>query len=484
MNYQQVLVSGILCVVLVTAGCLGQPGGEISSGELSASADTDGDGVEDDTEVVDHDSDPMAADTDGDGLDDGMEVHETLTRPTATDSDGDGLSDWAEVTAHDTGPMTRDSDGDGLEDGTEISGETDPINADTDDDALKDGVEVTRHGTVPTTADTDGDGLADGAEVGTHESDPLRQDTDSDGLDDAAEVNQHGTDPSSGDTDGDGLTDQTEIDGGTNPIAADTDGDGLTDLTEVDGDTDPLAADTDRDQLVDGREASLGTDPTNADTDGDGLPDGSEMKREALSEADPLQMDVFLEVDYATGMKPSKWVFATAEAVYADAPVTNPDGTTGISLHVIVDDEIATGETVTKQELDETVMPEQFDREGDGFRYALAVEDARVEGRDRIGGVAGGKNCQFLFEMTYRDSESVMDASDIAKIVLHELGHSVGIAPEDHEGVDSTQVQYSDYSSVMNYDAPRGNLRYNTGEPFDDWEHIRDHMATPPLETE
>jgi hypothetical protein len=58
--------------------------------------DDDADGLDNCTEEDQLGTDPDLADTDGDGLDDGTEV--TLgTDPTLADSDGDGFSDGAEV---------------------------------------------------------------------------------------------------------------------------------------------------------------------------------------------------------------------------------------------------------------------------------------------------------------------------------------------------------------------------------------------------
>ncbi len=129
--------------------------------QLSASEDSDGDGLSDAWELLhfgnlaatdgtgdadsdglndkgEHDAgtDPNVADTDGDGLSDGVEVQETLTNPTVADTDGDGLLDGVEtntgifVSAQDTGtdPLNSDTDGDGFGDGLEVDYGSDPNN--------------------------------------------------------------------------------------------------------------------------------------------------------------------------------------------------------------------------------------------------------------------------------------------------------------------------------------------------------------------
>ena len=164
-------------------------------------------------------------------------------------------------------------------------------------------------------------------------------DSDGDGLPDAEE-NDTGTDPFTADTDEDGLADSRELELGTDPTAADTDGDGLADGRELELGTDPTATDTDGDGLADARELSVGTDPTVADTDGDRLPDGWEFRHETpdgagLPGADPLSMDLYVQVDYAEGADRRGVVFYRAlKAEFSEMPVDNPDNTTGVSVHV------------------------------------------------------------------------------------------------------------------------------------------------------
>ncbi|WP_168210874.1 MYXO-CTERM sorting domain-containing protein [Persicimonas caeni] len=248
-------------------------------------ADTDGDGLSDYDEVHVHHTDPNNADTDGDGLTDGEEVNRYDTHPRLPDTDGDGLSDYDEVHNHGTDPNQQDTDGDRLTDAEEISLGTDPLNDDTDGDGEVDGIEH-RNGTDPLAPDSvgnlpdsDGDGLTD-AEEAALGTDPNNADSDGDGLSDGFEVNVYGTDPNNTDTDGDGLTDYEEVHThGTDPTTKDTDGDGLSDYDEVNTHgTDPRLSDTDGDGLSDGDEVNVhGSDPTDADTDGGGAGDGEEV---------------------------------------------------------------------------------------------------------------------------------------------------------------------------------------------------------------
>ena len=152
----------------------------------TAGTDGDGDGLNVCEEQV-YGTDAGKADTDGDGLDDGTEVKTTHTDPNKTDTDGDGLDDGTEVNTTHTDPNKTDTDGDGLDDGTEVNvTHTDPNNGDSDGDGLNDGEEKTL-GTDPNKADTDGDGLNDGLEVES-ETNPLKADSDGDGLLDGKDV--------------------------------------------------------------------------------------------------------------------------------------------------------------------------------------------------------------------------------------------------------------------------------------------------------
>jgi serine/threonine protein kinase len=88
------------------------------------------------------------ADLDDDGLSDAQE--DLLgTAPDNPDSDGDGLLDGPEVLEHGCNPLQRDTDGDFLNDWDEVNiYNTDCNDPDTDNDGLSDGLEVTQ-GTDP-----------------------------------------------------------------------------------------------------------------------------------------------------------------------------------------------------------------------------------------------------------------------------------------------------------------------------------------------
>jgi len=165
-----------------------------------ALADTDGDGLSEGQELA-IGTGPRNPDSDADGLLDGDEVAlgtDPLDR--FGDADGDGLDDASEVLSHDTDPTNPDSDGDGLPDLVEVQQSfldpNDPSDAAVDFDA--DGLsnlEEHELGTWLNFEDSDFDGLLDGEEVHLHGTNPRLGDSDSGGRSDFQEVKIDETDP-------------------------------------------------------------------------------------------------------------------------------------------------------------------------------------------------------------------------------------------------------------------------------------------------
>lgn len=400
-------------------------------------------------EEYQHGTSMTTADTDEDGVTDGEEVRQG-TDPTRADTDSDGLTDGEEQ-VHGTDPTVADTDGDGIDDATEVTAATSATKADTDNDGLNDGEEQS-YGTNATIADTDEDGLDDGAEVNVYETDPTVADTDTDGLKDGREVTETETDPALADTDDDGLNDSRELEEQTNPRIADTDKDGL----------------------EDGKEIEIGADPHNVDTDDDGIEDGPEYHNtELYPNASPVRTDIYIEVDEMEGEElPEEEAERVAQA-YADAPVENPDGSTGITVHFIYN------ETVDAQKKsDGTDMRayyrNDFDRKGDGYHYLLVANDVYNGGVDVLG--IGGSGIMMI------EARSTEDKT--GHITMHEMGHSLGLFDSDFEGVDSRQYSYEDYPSVMNYNSARDSYGYSSGgnseHDFNDWAYIAENMYTPP----
>jgi hypothetical protein len=244
---------------------------------------------------------------------------------------------------------------------------------------------------------------------------------DDDGVPAIAEVAE-GTDPLATDTDGDGLDDALERSLGTDPTRADTDGDGLDDAVERRVGTDPTDADTDDDGLDDGREREIGTDPLDADTDGDGLTDGAEVRGRtdggvALPGADPLQLTLYVDAFHAPGVSGLDADDAAAlESHFAAMPIENPDGSTGVDLHVrregVVDVASYTGENF--DELETTTESAQDER-------AAVVHGALVVSFDADADSVGYGSTPGDFAIVDADATR----SDRRSILVHELLHNV-----------------------------------------------------------
>ena len=281
--------------------------------------DTDGDGVSDVKELL-IGTDPGSSDTDGDQVDDGTEVGFDPLNPLDAngdsfmdaldpcfpngqfcDPDFDGLAGTIELLVG-TDPTSPDTDGDGIDDATELGVPSSPFDSDGDGviDALESNVE-----------DIDGDGSP--AYLDPTEGDPCSPnvgsagcDQDNDGLTNAQET-ALGTDPTNVDSDGDLTPDGSEAGDGSAP---DSDGDGVIDALESatsDGDGDgspdqndptngdPCApnagaapCDQDGDGLTNAQESVLGTAANDADSDDDGVSDGAEPNAGQDTDGDGL----------------------------------------------------------------------------------------------------------------------------------------------------------------------------------------------------
>ncbi|HUQ11927.1 MAG TPA: hypothetical protein VM146_16550 [Steroidobacteraceae bacterium] len=254
----------------------------------------------------------LAADSDGDGLTNSQEDAAGTGRSNP-DTDGDGVNDGTDLAplnpcapnGNTAACLSADSDGDGLTNTQEDALGTDRNDADTDNDGISDGIEA---GTNPASpVDTDGDGIPDVAEAGDRDGDGVADssdtDSDNDGIRDAREA---GTDPlhpvdtdhdgtpdyQDRDSDGDGLPDALEA-GVTNGTPRDTDGDGTPDYLDLDSDGDTLPdalegnavhADADADGIDDAFDVDtlgngdinhdgVGDSATLRDSDGDGAVD-------------------------------------------------------------------------------------------------------------------------------------------------------------------------------------------------------------------
>ncbi|MFO0857302.1 MAG: M66 family metalloprotease [Phycisphaerales bacterium] len=176
------------------------------------------------------------------------------------------------------------------------------------------------------------------------------------------------------------------------------------------------------------------------------------------SDADPCHKDLFVEVDAMTGQNLTSLAIDPVTAAFADAPLNNPDGTTGIRLHTIIDEldlpVIAQWPSVSAT----SCWPASFDAYRSAFFGSSAdrLEPARVQARskamrytiiaDRAENDWGGCG-ELPGDNTVIYGGAFAGQFDIGTAWMHELGHNLGL---DHGGGDDINGK-PNYPSIMNY---------------------------------
>ncbi|SFR86953.1 hypothetical protein SAMN05216559_0287 [Halomicrobium zhouii] len=275
-----------------------------------------------------------------------------------------------------------------------------------------------------------------------------------------------------------------------------------TDATDGTGDSDGASAaqpprgivgpnesgvnDTDGDGITDAAERDIyGTDPTDPDTDGDGYADGMEVACSgSLPGADPRHHDVFVEVDTVRGTHLDPAAVGRLRAAFADAPVDNPDGESGIALHVRRSDtDLPVNGSVDSSPRpgDHNDLRDYRDRyvdHGDaGYYYVLVTTEAAFRGDDYYAG--SGVNGAAVVESF--DSPKITSS-----LLMHELGHAFGLGPGE-VGVDEERFETAEYRSVMNYNALYEVETYSDGSGEvgrDEWSFVAEDRYRPPVECE
>ena len=139
-----------------------------------------------------------------------------------------------------------------------------------------------------------------------------------------------GSDPMVADTDGDGMADGEEVAMGRSAPGPDDDFDGLPDVWERLHGLDPLvddgASDPDGDGLDSLTEYRLGTNPTATDSDGDGLNDADEVGDRVTRRSGLPPMDVSGVTEWVSfaGKKEDGWVYLDLPAVVTIGGVAYP----------------------------------------------------------------------------------------------------------------------------------------------------------------
>lgn len=281
--------------------------------------------------------------------------------------------------------------------------------------------------------------------------------TDSDGLSITEEV-AIGTDPFDPDTDGDGIPDGREVQVyDTDPLDSDTDSDGLTDYDELYlYNSNPTLQDTIGDGVSDSEAVEHGLSPVVWDSSGDGIPNSYALEKEYI---DPHRYNILVEVDSETDEFPET---DEVEAYFDRAPISADTGETGINISFINDDTNVAPQTAAENI---STIKNSFDRKGKGFIQLYYTEN--ISSTSNAAGYYFS-NGTLIVEDTQNYTQH---------IILHEIGHHLGLSHTTYYGIDSTAISGEEYQSVMNY-TYYGNLQYSNSESaFNDWEYIRSNFT-------
>jgi hypothetical protein len=250
------------------------------------------------------------------------------------------------------------------------------------------------------------------------------------------------------------------------PCSEDADSDGLADCVETNTGIYVSATDT-------------GTDPHNPDTDGDGLLDGEEVHGtvDGLDlpgmGTNPLHKDILIEYDWfddANGCaqhshRPTPEVLQGVHDFYANAPIANPDGVTGIN--VIQDygqGGLFTGGNLIVDESNPTALVDgpvgypQYNgyevanfaaNRHNYFHFVLmAHQYDNQQGSTSSSGSATTPGYELMVTLgCWAGDTSGTGAAYIRNSIVHELGHNLGLK---HGGDEACNYK-PNYSSVMNY---------------------------------
>lgn len=210
--------------------------------------------------------------------------------------------------------------------------------------------------------------------------------------------------------------------------------------------------------------------PVSLDSDGDGLPDVWELRgyyengvfvNLPAMGANPRHKDLFVWMDYMVknegqvdekSFAPSQTVIDNIKAVFANAPVTNPDGKTGIAIHPILKNKVPYKASLGVKNDDASVWTD-FDALKNAsfnaayvrsYRYMIWANDYQDSGSSGL-----ARNIPATDFIVSLGTFTPSGGTDWEKLgtFIHELGHCLGLR---HGGSDDVNYK-PNYLSVMSY---------------------------------
>jgi hypothetical protein len=197
------------------------------------------------------------------------------------------------------------------------------------------------------------------------------------------------------------------------------------------------------------------------DRDGDGLFDsweqsGIHMDNDGIIDmnlasegADPDHEDIFMEIDWMEDIshthRPLAGVTDAVNGAFANAPISNLDGTTGVSLHIVMSNAVAHQETIAMWADFDTIKSENYNQDlRFVYHYCLFAHlysnflgssgYAELPGNDLLVTLGWGAN-------------GVGSFREQSGTLIHEFGHNLNLR---HGGGDDVNYK-PNYLSIMNY---------------------------------
>jgi hypothetical protein len=210
--------------------------------------------------------------------------------------------------------------------------------------------------------------------------------------------------------------------------------------------------------------------PAATDTDGDSLPDtwetgGYDANGDGVVDVDlpamgatPNKKDLFVEMDYMEGRLATTAALDRIVQSFASAPISNPDGSTGIRIHLDAGSARGTAYNLgggNQVPYDNNLQPAEQQTDAIKstnfasarkavFHYMLWADD--YDNSCSSGNAFAIPNDTFIVTMGPKCSWTVTENMNVGTFI-HELGHDLGLT---HGGSDSVNYK-PNYLSVMNY---------------------------------
>ncbi|WP_279742511.1 zinc-dependent metalloprotease family protein [Rothia dentocariosa] len=223
--------------------------------------------------------------------------------------------------------------------------------------------------------------------------------------------------------------------------------------------------------------------PNSGDRDGDHIPDelerdGYDINNDGIPEidfpkmgADPNHKDIFVEMDYMPGELASEEELDRIVQSFADINISNPDGRTGINLHLDAGAargpkyNLGGGEQVKWQVLSDDIgnnagnwarfKASHFNQRRDGLFHYMVWGDYYVQQQNGESGSSGlgqlgGRDFMVTVGKTHWNNNKG-NMSDIrVGTFIHELGHNLGLQ-HGGDADEKGEKGKPQYFSVMNY---------------------------------